>query len=134
MAGPVVEFRPSRKFAGEVSRKRRPRKKPSVASSKDPRIKIAGRTFEITRVYVTSDTIIERRIRVRIVGKGGLEDEVFNAGGRNCYVGLVSEQLEGRDKWSPYTWGHVPVEGTDWVREIVNEAPIKAHKKDETDG
>lgn len=128
MAG-VIEFQPSRKFAKQAKTTRRPRKKPDVSSNNDPRVKIANRTFEVTRCYVTGETVIERKVRIRIK-KGGLEDEVYLVGERQCYVGMVSEHLP-RDKWSPYTWGHVPVEGTDWVREVVSDEPTTKLTKDE---
>jgi len=134
-----VIFKPSAAFmkkAGQA-KPRRKRKPPITSKSKDPRIAIADRTFEITRCYPLGggDSIIERRIRIRVVGKGGLEDEIYEVGGRQQYVGLISEHIstaKGRDNWSPYTWGHVPVDGTDWAREIVSEEPtLKATKKDE---
>lgn len=135
-----VIFKPSAAFkkkAGEA-KPRRKRKPPETTKSKDPRIATADRTFEIVRCYPLGggDSIIERRIRLRIIGKGGLEDEIYEVGGQQAYVGMVSEQLasnKGRDNWSPYTWGHVPVQGVDWAREIINdEPPLKATKKDTT--
>ena len=125
----VVHFEPSRSMRKAAGQRRRPRKKAEVSSSNDPRLKIANRTFELTRCYVTGETVIERKVRIRIK-KGGLEDEVYLVGGSQCYIGLVSEHLP-RDKWSPYTWGHVPVEGTDWVREIVSDEPTTKLTKDE---
>lgn len=136
MAG-VIEFKPSKRFSGQAKKTRRPRKKVETTKTRDPRIAVENRTFEIVRCYPLGggDGVIERRIRIRINGKGGLEDEVYEVGTTECYCGMVSEHLgssRGRDNWSPYTWGHVPVTGTDWVREIINDdPPLKATKKDE---
>lgn len=132
----IIEFTPGKEFRSPPKRRR---KKPVevTTKSKDPRLATADRTFEIVRCYPLGggDSIIERRIRLRIVGKGGLEDEIYEVGGQQAYVGMVSEQLagtKGRDNWSPYTWGHVPVQGVDWAREIINDDPLlKATKKDD---
>ena len=135
-----VIFKPSAAFKRQagLAKPRKKRKPPQTTSLKDPRLAISDRTFEIVRCYPLGggDSIIERRIRLRVVGKGGIEDEIYEVGGRNQYVGMVSEQLagtKGRDNWSPYTWGHVPLDGTDWVREIFNDdPPLKATKKEDT--
>lgn len=132
----VIEFTPGPQFRAPPAKRKRKRKPQEQAKDHDPRLKVPNRTFEIVQVHVLAEMICERRLRIRI-DHGGLEDQLYDVGGKQCYCGLVSEQLDGRDKWSPYTWGHVPVvSDTGWVREIIDNdkppvKPVAHHDKDE---
>ncbi len=103
---------------------------PNVAASFDPNIANSNRTFELVLFTALSETLYERRVRIR-VAQGGLEDNVYEVGGTQQYCGMISEQ-DAKGKWTGYSWGHMPLipEGCGYAREIFPElAPPKKDEK-----
>ena len=117
--------------AAPAPRKKRRRPKPITSASIDPRAKVLDRTFEFTTHHLTSEHLIEKKIRIRAIGKAGIEDHVFEVGDRQCYFGMISEETKP-GKWTPYTWGHFPVSDLGVCREVfIDEPPpVAPLKKD----
>lgn len=116
-----------------AKRKRKPA--PITTDKLDPRRNIADRTFEIVQCHLTAEHVIEKRWRIRIVGKGGIDDHAYDIGDKAMYVGMISEETHKQGKWTPFTWGHIPVDSVHGVREILVDepppvAPIKREPKE----
>ena len=140
----VIEFVPSKKYSSQTkkapakpTKPRRKRKKPDPLAALDPKNKThtgqqTARTFEVLTIFALGDGVAEYRWRIRTNGSA-LERQVHKVGTkefRECYFGLVSAQ-DKKGKWSPFNWGHVPIDMASAVRELDdNEVIVKEVKPD----
>ena len=138
----VIEFVPSKKYSSPTKKKaatpKRKRKKPDPLAQLDPKHnpktatgKQTSRTFEILTIYALGEGVAEYRWRIRTNGLA-LERQVHRVGmkdPRECYFGLVSAQ-DKKGKWSPFNWGHVPIDMASAVRELDDNEVIVKEVKD----
>jgi len=97
----------------------------------DPNYAKVGRVFELTFLDVYGENNYSHKVRMRTLEKGGLEDQVYDVGQTEAYVGMVSEFLGTAKKpWSPWGFGHVPVERVIFVREVSEIEEIKETEKE----
>lgn len=110
------------------------RKKPQTSASTDPNINNTNRTFEVVYLHVLSEAVAETRLRIR-VAKEGLEDNLFEVGDAQCYVGLISRpDAKAKSKWSGYSWGHLPMipEGGGYAFEVFPDMEAPPKKEEPT--
>lgn len=122
--GAVVNMRGVKTSAKTQPRRRKKRAKRSL----DPRRSVEGRVFEIILEQSEGSDGFAHRFRVRLLAKGGLEENVRRFAGNDCLVGMAREQV-GVNKWSDEGYAVIPIGDTVSIREIVERpkplAPVK---------
>jgi len=134
MSAKPISFAAAAKQRGKPApRKRKP--KPKTPMQMDPNINTIGRVFELTSFDTYSDSYIPHKFRLRTLVKGGIEEQIWDVGNVEYYVGMVSEYAGGKKPWTPYGYGLLPTDRWLSIREIneVEEAPKPTDLKKKED-
>jgi len=107
----------------KTATRKKKRTRNEAIDGNDPRRNVEGRVFEIVSSLAEGEDAHCTRVRVRLLRKGGIGNNLYDFGNTEYLAGMISEML-GPKKWTPYGYGLFPTDCIGFIREVVEPEPV----------